>query len=69
MLNDLSEQVRECLQHAEECARKAAQQHDRQLRQDYLDLQRKWLSLAQSFQTSERLVDFISEARRKSEAR
>jgi len=69
VLNDLSEQVRECLQHAEECARKAAQQHDRQLRQDYLDLQRKWLSLAQSFQTSERLVDFISEARRKSEAR
>ena len=25
MLNNLSEQIRECLQHAEECARKAAE--------------------------------------------
>ena len=28
MLDNLSEQIRECLQHAEECARKATNQTD-----------------------------------------
>ncbi len=37
-LNHLSEQIRECHEHAEYCARKAAQQINPELRQDYVRL-------------------------------
>jgi hypothetical protein len=48
MLN-LSEQIRECLQHAEHCARKAKSASSAELRDDYLMIEKKWLSLAQSY--------------------
>src|SRR5690348_7032560 len=51
MLNKLSEQIRECLEHAEDCARKAAAQPDGSaLKQDFLNLEKHWQSLAQSLQ-------------------
>ena len=60
MLDNLSEQVRECLQHAEDCARKAAAQPEGSpLRQDFLDMERRWLGLARSMQHSERLTSFL----------
>lgn len=46
MLNSDSEQVRECHEHAEYCARKAAEQTDPKLREDYLNLAQLWLGLA-----------------------
>ena len=58
VLDNLSEQVRECLQHAEDCARKAAAQTDPKLKQDFLDMERRWLSLARSYGFSERLTAF-----------
>jgi hypothetical protein len=55
MLNNLSEQIRDCLQHAEDCARKAAAQPDgSKLRQDFLTMEQHWLSQARSFQLGER---------------
>ena len=61
VLNNLSEQIRECLEHAEDCACKAAAQPDgSRMKQDYLDLEKKWRSLARSFQLGERLTDFTS---------
>jgi hypothetical protein len=67
MLNKLSEQICECLEHAEACARKAAAQPDGSaLKQDYLHLEKHWRSLAQSKQLSEQLTDFTNESRRKS---
>jgi hypothetical protein len=66
MLNDLSEQVRECLQHAEDCARRAAAQTDAKVKQDFLDLERRWLSLARSYEFCERLSDFSGETKRRS---
>ena len=69
MLNNLSEQTRGCLQQAEDCARKAAEQPDgSQSKQDFLSLQQHWLILARSFQASERLKSFISETERKASA-
>jgi hypothetical protein len=35
MLESLSEQIRKCYEHAEECARKAAAQIDPALKQDF----------------------------------
>jgi hypothetical protein len=68
LLSHLSEQVRECLQRAANCARDAAAQTDAKMKQDFLDLERRWLSLARSYQFSERLGDFCAEAKRKTGA-
>jgi hypothetical protein len=55
VLKDLSDDVRICCENAESCARKAVEQTDTELKQEYLILQQKWLSLAQSFQAGEPL--------------
>ena len=69
MLNELSEQIRECLDHAEECARKAAQERDgTRSQQDFLNLQKHWLDLARSFRGGERLSDVIDAADGKARA-
>jgi hypothetical protein len=65
MLNNPSEQIRDCLQHAEDCARQAAAQTDPKLKEDFLDLERRWLHLARSYKFTERLGDFSSETKRK----
>lgn len=65
MLNNLSEQIRDCYAHAEQCARKAAAQTDALLKQDFLDMERRWLALARSYELSERLTDFSDEAKRR----
>jgi hypothetical protein len=48
-------------QHAEDCAQKAAAQTDPQTKADFLDLERRWLVLARSYDASERLTDFSGE--------
>jgi len=69
MLNNLSEQIRECLEYAEGCARKAAEHPDgSRLKQDFLNLEKRWLDLARSFQFGEQLTDFTREANRKASA-
>ena len=57
MLNNLSEQIRDCYRHAQDCARKAAEQTDANLKQDFLELEESWLFLARSFNFNERLGD------------
>jgi hypothetical protein len=64
MLNNLSEQIRECLQHAEECARKAAAQSDAGLRNDFLRLEKRWLDLSRSFEFDESLDTFTKNIRK-----
>jgi len=49
MPNKISEQIHECLQHAEYCARKAKTSSSAELRDDYLTLERRWLFLAQTY--------------------
>jgi hypothetical protein len=57
MLSNPSEQVRECLNHAANCARKAAAQPEGSpLRQDFLEMEKRWLSLARSIERAERLI-------------
>ena len=59
VLKNLSAEIRECLQHAEDCARKAAAQPDGSLlRQDFLEMERRWHLLARSIELGERLDDF-----------
>jgi hypothetical protein len=65
MLKNLSKQIRDCYQHAEDCARKAAAQTDPRLRQDYLDLEQGWRLLAHSCDLTQRLTDFSNEVKRR----
>jgi hypothetical protein len=65
VLNNLSAQIRGCYEHADGCARKAAAQTDPKLKQDYLDLERRWLLLAKSYDLTGRLADFSAEAKRR----
>jgi hypothetical protein len=59
VLKNLSEQIRECLQHAEDCARKATAQPDGSLlRQDFLEMEKRWLKLGRSIELGERLDEF-----------
>jgi hypothetical protein len=58
MLQKLSEQVRRCLQHAEDCAYRAKVEPDPNLQRDYLMMERRWLSLTRSYQFSEQLDTF-----------
>lgn len=57
MLNNMSEQIRECLRHAEDCARQAAAQTCPNLKNDFLDMERRWLFLARSYEFTERVTD------------
>jgi hypothetical protein len=53
------EQIRECLRCANECAQQASVSSDPERRQDLLNMQLRWLSLARSYEFSERL-EFLS---------
>ena len=50
-----NKEARECQLHAEHCEDKARLQSDPQLRQDFLEMQQRWLSLARSYEFLERL--------------
>jgi hypothetical protein len=65
MLRKLREEIRECLQHAEDCARQAKLQRDPKLRDDFLDLERRWLKLARSYELTDRVEAFTSHAKRR----
>src|SRR5262249_32216723 len=58
MLNSLSQQIRDCLQHAEECAQRAKIECDQSIARDLLDMEQRWLSLARSYAFSESFEAF-----------
>jgi hypothetical protein len=59
VLNNLSEEIRECLHHAEDCARKAAElPGGSPFRWDFLQLEKRWLELARSIEFGESLDTF-----------
>jgi hypothetical protein len=59
VLDKISEQIRECLEAAENCARKAAALPDSSaFKQDFLNLEQRWLELARSIEFGESLDRF-----------
>jgi hypothetical protein len=58
MLQNLSKQARDCLQHAEDCGERAKIERDPALARDFLDMEQRWLRLARSYQFSEQLQSF-----------
>lgn len=61
MLLRLSEDVRDCYRHAEDCAERARVAATPELRADFLRLERAWLMLAHSYEFTERLSAFDTE--------
>jgi hypothetical protein len=59
MLSRLSDKVRHCREHAEECKRLAEGARDPAIAEQYLAIKQRWLALARSLQTSERVSAFI----------
>jgi hypothetical protein len=64
LLQQLDAQIRDCLLHAEDCARRAKSALAAQEREDFLTLERGWLLLAQSLEFSRRLELFTEKAKR-----
>jgi hypothetical protein len=58
MLDNLNEELRGCFRHAEECARKAREATRPKLREDFLEMERRWLRLAHSYQFARQLKSF-----------
>lgn len=55
MRNVLRDNIRDCYGHAEHCQRRAKEQRDPLLRQDFLDCERRWLLLARGYESAERM--------------
>jgi hypothetical protein len=58
MLQDLSLDIRECYLQAEQCRRWAEVAPTQSEKADFLDMERRWLALAHSYEFAERLSDF-----------
>jgi hypothetical protein len=58
MLLKVSAEIAECYRHAEDCARRAKYERDPVLRDDWLAMERRWISLARSYELSERIGRF-----------
>ena len=58
MLQNLSNEIRECYRAAEDCRRCADEATDPVTKQDYLAMEQRWLSLARSYDFTERLARF-----------
>jgi len=58
MLCELSENIAECYRHAYVCAQRARSAPDVAAREDFLDMERRWLALARSYEFTEQLSRF-----------
>jgi hypothetical protein len=55
MLKAIKREIEECYELARGCAEKAKAEADPQRRQEFLDMERRWLFLAHSYEFTERL--------------
>jgi hypothetical protein len=56
MLQKLNEEIAECYAHASECRERAKPNLDAASKNDFLEMEQRWLSLAQRYETAERLA-------------
>jgi hypothetical protein len=68
MLKKPSDQIAFCYQRASECRAKAADASNEAVRQEYLDIEHRWVLLASRYELSERGTDYLSEIDRRLQA-
>jgi len=59
MLQNLSEEIRECLRHAEHCKQLSKTALTPPAIKGYLEMEQRWLALARSYDFTERLSRFV----------
>jgi hypothetical protein len=64
MLQKLSNEIRECYRHAAEARHKAEVTTHLPTKAEFQDIERRWLSLARSYEFSEQLASFTHEVKR-----
>ena len=64
MLQRLSSEIRECYRHAAEARQKAEATTHLPTKAEYEDVERRWLSLARSYEFSEQLARFTNGVKR-----
>jgi hypothetical protein len=55
MLQDLSNEIRECYRRADDCRRRAEEATDPATKRDFLEMEKRWLSLARSYDFAEQI--------------
>ena len=63
MLQNLSEEIAECYHRAAEARERAVHAHDPAIKQDFLDMERRWMFLAHSYEVTRRFSDFTNEVK------
>jgi len=69
MLQKLKNEIAECYQHALECRRSGDESSDPGSKQDFLDMERRWLQLAHSYEFAGHLSNFTEPFSRRKSAR
>jgi hypothetical protein len=64
MLQELSKEIQECYRHAAECRQRAERTFTEKGRQGFLDMERRWLSLAHSYEFAEGLANYVEPFRK-----
>lgn len=67
LLQNLDDQVRDCMQHAADCAERARAAKNPRERKDWQDLEARYLTLARSVELTRRIDRFSNEARKSEE--
>jgi signal transduction histidine kinase len=65
LLQNLSDKVKLCYERAAEAKERADEMLDPEAKADFLNVERRWLLLARSYQFGERLDDFTRESSRR----
>jgi hypothetical protein len=63
MLLRVSDQIRECLEHAAEAAANARREADPERKAAFLDMERRWTLLVESFRLAEQVERFIEDGK------
>jgi hypothetical protein len=58
MVQDLSDEIRECYRHADDCRRRAGEATDPGTKEHYLAMEQRWLGLARGYAFAEKLSRF-----------
>jgi hypothetical protein len=64
MARPLSEEIAECYFHANEARIIAKRAHDPMLKQEFLDMEQRWMRLARGYEFTEELSNFTNEVGR-----
>lgn len=64
MLQQLAENIRECLERATSARERANAKPDPERKSEHLDMERRWLYLAESYQFVEQHERFMQEGKR-----